>query len=628
MPNAMLPAVGRMGECCRFFVYLLTWNTTRGKYDKKPVGSPSAANMTYAQAHAETMRLRATGQPSTVGMWITPDSGLFFLDIDTLPDEYRLDARAQQLLAMFPGAFVEWSTGKRGLHIVGKMTTPVLHSSRNDSSHLEFYTAERGIALNIDATPTGSMDSAHDVSALVAQYFPPRDVPADSGERRPEWRGPADDDALIERMLAARVSAAAAFGGKASLPQLWRGEAARNSESDMALASHLAFWTGCDGERMRRLMLRSGLVRDKWRTHRTYLQTTINAACAACMNVYVEREPLPLPLPAVEPNVRSGAALMQQKFAPVQWALRGLIPQGTEILSAPPKAGKSWLVLQACIAVAAGVPLWPGREPEAQGDTLYLDLEGNDRRLQERIAGLLRSFPRGISLDQFFYETEWPRAEAGTAKLREWLAEHPKARLVIIDTLASWRDPDPGRMSAYQNDYRVGEMLKPLTREFPVAIVIVTHTRKMGATDVMDKISGTQGLVGGVDNYMILSRAAGSMDAELVVNGRDIREPKELALRTLKDGGWVCVGNIADVKRTDERGDVLKALASLGGVGTSREIHGELENPVTHPTLYKRLQRMAKAGEIMKSGKLFTLLSIKENNLKLPPLPSSVKLPL
>src|SRR3546814_10898161 len=68
-------------------------------------------------------------------------------------------------------------------------------------------------------------------------------------------------------------------------------------------------------------------------------------------------------------------------------------------------------------------------------------------------------------------------------------------------------------------------MLKPLTREFPIAIVVVTHTRKMGATDAMDKISGTQGLVGGVDNYMILSRASGNMDAELVVNGRDIREP-------------------------------------------------------------------------------------------------------
>src|SRR3546814_6787468 len=91
---------------------------------------------------------------------------------------------------------------------------------------------------------------------------------------------------------------------------------------------------------------------------------------------------------------------MQRSFAPVQWAVRGLIPQGTEILSAPPKAGKSWLVLQACVAVAAGVPLWSGRDPEAQGDTLYLDLEGNDRRLQERMTGLLKSFPAHTSLDR------------------------------------------------------------------------------------------------------------------------------------------------------------------------------------------------------------------------------------
>jgi hypothetical protein len=628
MPDSMFPALGRMGECCRFFVYSLAWNAARGKYDKKPIGSPAAANMTYAQALAETMRLRSAGQHATLGLWITPDSGLFFLDVDAFPADYTPDERAQQLLTMFPGAFVEWPSGRRGLHVVGRMATPVAHSSRNDALHLEFYTAERGIALNIDAQPTGSMDTVHDVTAVVNAYFPPRVIPANSGERRPEWRGPEDDALLIDKMLNARRSAAATFGNKVPLPLLWRGECEKDSSTDMALASHLAFWTGCDAERVERLMQRSGMVRDKWRTHRTYLETTIGKACAACQTVYQEvepKQPLPLLLPAIEPNVRSGAALMQRKFAPVQWALRGLIPQGTEILSAPPKAGKSWLVLQACIAVAAGVPLWPGREPEAQGDTLYLDLEGNDRRLQERIAGLLKSFPQGISLDQFFYETEWPRAEAGAAKLREWLLEHPRARMVIIDTLASWRDPDPGRMSAYQNDYRVGEMLKPLTREFPVAIVIVTHTRKMGATDAMDKISGTQGLVGGVDNYMILSRAAGNMDAELVVNGRDIRQPQELALRTLKDGGWVCVGNIADVKRTDERGDVLKALAGLGGVGTSRDIHAELENPVAHPTLYKRLQRMAKAGEIMKSGKLFTLLSMKDDNLNLkaPQLPAA-----
>src|SRR3546814_12939706 len=84
------------------------------------------------------------------------------------------------------------------------------------------------------------------------------------------------------------------------------------------------------------------------------------------------------------------------------------------------------------------------------------------------MTGLLKSFPAHTSLDRFFYETEWPRAEAGVEKLREWLAAHPGARMVVIDTLASFRDPDPGRKSAYMADYAVGEMLKPLTREFPI----------------------------------------------------------------------------------------------------------------------------------------------------------------
>ncbi|HRP73194.1 MAG TPA: AAA family ATPase, partial [Luteimonas sp.] len=604
--NTLEHALGSVASTNRFFVYLLTWNATRGKLDKKPVGSPATAGMTYAQAYAEAMRLRSTGQQATVGLWITADSGLFFLDIDTLPADHTLDARAQQLLAAFPGAFMEWSVGRRGLHVLGRMTVPVPHSSRNDALHLEFYTADRGCALNIDAAPSGSIDTTHDVSSVVAQYFPPRAAAVHGGERRPEWRGPADDDELISKMLAARVSAEAAFNGKASLSQLWHGQVERNSNNDAALASHLAFWTGCDAERMARLMWRSGMVRPKWRDHRTYLSTTIANACDACTNVYQEaaRLPLPLPLP-VDVNVRSGAALMQRSFAPVQWALRGLIPQGTGIISAPPKSGKSWLVLQACIAVAAGVPLWPGRDPETQGDTLYLDLEGTDRRLQERISGLLKSFSGGTSLDRFFYETEWPRAEAGVAKLREWLTEHPRARLVVIDTLATFRDPDPGRKSAYMADYAVGEMLKPLVREFPVAIVVVTHNRKMGATDAMDKISGTQGLVGGVDNYMILSRANGNMDAELIVDGRDIKEPQELALRKLKDGGWACLGTSYDIKRSDERTNVLKALAGLGGVGTRADISGAVEGSVKPETLRKRLGRMVKDGDIVLNGKFW-----------------------
>lgn len=285
MSDGMIPALGRMADCCRFFVYLLTWNEARAKFDKKPVGSPAAASMTYSQAHAEVLRLRASGKSATVGLWLTADSDLWFLDIDKLHADYTPDERTNQLLKMFPGAFVEWSSSRRGIHIVGTMSTPVPHGSRNDALHLEFYTQDRGIALNIDAQPGGCMDSTHDVAAVVAQYFPLRDVAPIS---HPEWRGPSDDDELIRRALAARDSAAVTLGGKPSFAQLWNGEAERNSENDSALAMRLAFWTGCDDERIARLMQRSGLVRDKWRTHRTYLATTIKRACGQCSAVYQE----------------------------------------------------------------------------------------------------------------------------------------------------------------------------------------------------------------------------------------------------------------------------------------------------------------------------------------------------
>ena len=635
--NTLGEALGALREAPRWFLYLLTWDSTAAKYAKEPcaldgsrrpidASKPENWN-TYAAARAALEALPRTPERCyTLGFWLTADCGYWFFDLDKVsPGDGSLTEHAQAMVRMFPGALLEWSSSLRGLHIIGR-TAGGIPPHRNraiDGLSYEFYSAGRGIAFGLSGQATGSADTCHDVSVhqVVSSYFPKQETVAAGAAA--EWNGPQDDDELIRRMLAARPSAEAVFGRKVTLRQLWDGQCDKNSEHDMALASHLAFWTGRNAERIARLMWRSGLVREKWRTHRTYVQTTIQNACARCANVYQETRPLPAgPVPAT--NVRNGASLMQRSFAPVQWALHGLIPQGTEILSAPPKSGKSWLVLQACIAVAAGVPLWSGRDAETQGDTLYLDLEGADRRLQERIAGLLHAFPRGISLDRFFYETDWPRAEAGVAKLREWLSEHPGARMVVIDTLASFRDPDPGRKSAYMADYQVGEMLKPLVREFPVAIVIVTHSRKMGASDAMDRISGTQGLVGGVDNYMVLSRANGNMDAELIVNGRDIREPLELALRKLKEGGWVCVGNSADIKRSDERNDVLKALASLGGVGTPRDIHSAMDAPVALQTLYKRLGRMVEAGEILKSGKLYTLLSKKDHELKPPPIPQAV----
>lgn len=74
--------------------------------------------------------------------------------------------------------------------------------------------------------------------------------------------------------------------------QLWTGNYSgypSQSEADMALCNMLAFWTACDSDRIDSLFRQSGLMRDKWDSHRgagTYGSDTIKQAIANCREVY------------------------------------------------------------------------------------------------------------------------------------------------------------------------------------------------------------------------------------------------------------------------------------------------------------------------------------------------------
>ncbi len=70
-------------------------------------------------------------------------------------------------------------------------------------------------------------------------------------------------------------------------------------------------------------------------------------------------------------------------FPEPNWIVKGLIPEGLTVLGGRPKVGKSWMLLQIALSVQCG-----GRFLETQvepGDVLYLALEDNGRRLQERM---------------------------------------------------------------------------------------------------------------------------------------------------------------------------------------------------------------------------------------------------
>jgi biotin operon repressor len=98
---------------------------------------------------------------------------------------------------------------------------------------------------------------------------------------------------------------------------------------------------------------------------------------------------------------------------------------------------------------------------------------------------------------------------------------------VIIDTLArfgSWKQGN------YTSDYQETAKLKALADRLHIAMILVHHERKTGAIDILDRVSGSTGLTGAVDNIFIFERQRFQADATLLIIGRDQPDTK-LALK-------------------------------------------------------------------------------------------------
>lgn len=280
-----------------------------GKTDKLPV-SPfglvgvDAHNPANWQSWHEAATLAAgLGAGYTVGFVLTDADPFGCLDIDSaLQPDGTWSPLSQQLCAALPGTVIEVSQSGRGLHVWFRWPHRIEHTCKNVALGIELYSTKRFVALG--GGHVGELaDSCPGIAAVAARFFPPRD---DGGEvpdegPRADWIGPADDDLLIQRALASQ-SLAGMFSGKASFADLWNGNAqalARSypdsenptgydaSSADMALAQHLAFWTGCDIGRTERLMRRSALVREKWDDRADYLVSrTIIGAARQAREVY------------------------------------------------------------------------------------------------------------------------------------------------------------------------------------------------------------------------------------------------------------------------------------------------------------------------------------------------------
>ena len=273
--------------------------------------------------------------------------------------------------------------------------------------------------------------------------------------------------------------------------------------------------------------------------------------------------------PSPHANIFSARALSEMTFAPLRWAIPGLLPEGLALLAGRPKFGKSFLSLQMAVAVATGEGRAFGVPEIEAGDVLVCALEDSRRRLKERLA---RMYPFGGAPERLHFATAWPRIGQGCiGALDAWCDEHPQARLIILDTWRAIKPPGSPRGSAYDEDANAAAPLLEFGKRRPgLANLVVHHVRKTDADDVFDTISGSHGLTGIFDTLMVLARHGAG--AKLVAQGRDLDGYEKALERDRRTGGWIVNGEVIPLAKTGERQELLDLLAKAEGALSLSEI--------------------------------------------------------
>ena len=226
-------------------------------------------------------------------------------------------------------------------------------------------------------------------------------------------------------------------------------------------------------------------------------------------------------------TVIDGETLMDMRLPPTKFCVDTLLPQGVSILGGAPKIGKSWLVLDLCIRIAKGEPLW--ELPTRRGAMLYLCLEDPLRRVQERLSCITDEAPPNA----FFATAAGTLTDGLCEQIKSFVAEHHDTVLVAIDTFQIVRNSTAD--TSYANDYDEIRKLKQLADELNISLLLVHHLRKQGDSDPLNKLSGTTGISGAVDAAFVLDQSRrNATGATLICTGRDIAY-RELELNFSKD---------------------------------------------------------------------------------------------
>lgn len=217
------------------------------------------------------------------------DGKLICIDIDHILVDGKLEHDEKERIAeiiLEADTYTEVSQSGTGLHLFLSVVDSVPEIHNHKKAPFEVYSTGRYIAVtgNQYGAPrdvrTVTKEEAERIINIAIQQNTPmvREVVegVSTGNR-------FSDEELLAKMFASKNGAA--------VKSLYEGDLSKHkgdpSSADMALCSHLAFWTGRNAEQMERMWLASGLgKREKTLERKDYRDRTIANAIKNCKEAY------------------------------------------------------------------------------------------------------------------------------------------------------------------------------------------------------------------------------------------------------------------------------------------------------------------------------------------------------
>lgn len=405
---------------------------------------------------------------SNIGIIFTPDQLLLGVDMDLILENNEIVHEEKIKIEKFlkeANSYSEISPSGKGLHTFLLLTEP-LKLIKNRKGPFEVYVSGRYFTVTNnpykEVLPVRIVNPEEASRLLSILGYP--------------WNGKEvlnyenissdisiDDNEVISKMFASKN------GDK--IESLYNGDitAYNNDDSvaDMALCSHLAYWTDGNMGQIESIWLTSPLGgRNKTQERKDYRDRTISAVIKDHKEIFKqEKENIK------EPEILTFLELVNKEFTEIPWDVEGIFESGTiNMISAPPNQYKSWIVQHVAICLSQGKEVFSKYKTKTQ-NVLIINEEDNLRMIKDRS---LKMIDEVKNLGIYFMVGSGFKVDENSVKKILIQADKRNVTFIIFDSLRSVHNANENDSQEMQ---KIMDHFKYLTRNGKT-VLFTHHNRK------------------------------------------------------------------------------------------------------------------------------------------------------